>query len=302
MNKTLIFRKIGGIISEITEQYQYLAENPENINPLELELFIANSHFLSEHLAILKKLVGDGTQELEGPPAQQVPEVEDSDEEEVLDPLEEISPVELTPEPAVFNPSSEMIPTTEEASKGNWFQPVASEPAESFAEIKPVEEKQNSGITVKPDFSAEEEELPNQNTLETVEPGIPEVEKVSPPEQPAMFKQPEPVKPATEGRAPTLNEILSAGRNTEPVISTLNQHENKDLRNMIKLNDKLMFVRDLFSGYSLAYNEAIEVVNRFDNFESAERFLMQNYAVKNRWAEKQSSVDQFYEVLRRRFS
>jgi hypothetical protein len=302
MNKTLIFRKIGGIISEITEQYQYLAENPENINPLELELFIANSHFLSEHLAILKKLVGDSDQAPEGQLAAQVREFEESNEEEVLPPLDETKPVVPAPEPAVLNPSSQIIPTREEASAGNWFQPVASEPAELFTEIKSVEENSQKDIIEKPAHSKEEAELPKQNTPEAVELRIPDVEEVTPFEQPVVFKQPEPVKPLTEGRAPTLNEILSASRNAEPVVSTLNQQENKDLRSMIKLNDKLMFVRDLFSGYNLAYNEAIEVVNRFSDFESADRFLMQNYAVKNRWAEKQNSVDQFYEVLKRRFS
>ena len=71
---------------------------------------------------------------------------------------------------------------------------------------------------------------------------------------------------------------------------------------MIKLNDKLLFVRDLFNGYSLAYSEAIEILNRFDNFETADNFLKQSYAGKNRWSEKQSTVDHCYEILNRRFN
>jgi hypothetical protein len=64
----------------------------------------------------------------------------------------------------------------------------------------------------------------------------------------------------------------------------------------------LLFVRDLFNGYSLAYSEAIEILNRFDNFESADNFLKQNYLSKNNWAEKQHVADKFYEILNKRFS
>ena len=51
-----IFSKVGGILSEINEQYQYLSESPENLNDLELELLSANADFLAEHIKVLKKL------------------------------------------------------------------------------------------------------------------------------------------------------------------------------------------------------------------------------------------------------
>ena len=78
--------------------------------------------------------------------------------------------------------------------------------------------------------------------------------------------------------------------------------QSKDLKGLISLNDKLQFVRDLFNGYSLAYTEAIELLDRFDSFEAADNFLKQNYAAKNNWAEKQDVADKFYEILNRRFA
>ena len=56
MKKNEIFRKIGGILAELTEQYQYLTDHIGDLNDLELELFSANSNFLSEHIEILRKL------------------------------------------------------------------------------------------------------------------------------------------------------------------------------------------------------------------------------------------------------
>lgn len=61
MNKKEILKKVGDIISELKDQYEYLSENPENLNDLELELFAANSEFLSNHISVLIKLNGNST-------------------------------------------------------------------------------------------------------------------------------------------------------------------------------------------------------------------------------------------------
>ncbi len=104
-----------------------------------------------------------------------------------------------------------------------------------------------------------------------------------------------------ENPAPTVNDLLSRNISQQTVGSQFTSRQTKDLKGMISLNDKLLFVRDLFNGYSLAYSEAIELINRFDSFEAADNFLKQNYATKNNWSAKQDVTDKFYEVLNRRF-
>ena len=56
MNQEDIFKKIGQILNELKDQYQYLAENPDDLNELELELFLANASFLTDHVQIVRKL------------------------------------------------------------------------------------------------------------------------------------------------------------------------------------------------------------------------------------------------------
>lgn len=56
MNQEDIFKKIGHILSELNDQYQYLAQNPQELNELELELFLANASFLTDHVQIIRKL------------------------------------------------------------------------------------------------------------------------------------------------------------------------------------------------------------------------------------------------------
>ena len=94
----------------------------------------------------------------------------------------------------------------------------------------------------------------------------------------------------------SLNEMLSAQRTQSSFSRPI-----ADLKSAISLNDKMIFIKDLFNGYNLAYSEAIEILNRFDSFEAADNFLMKNYAVKNNWAEKQAVVDRLYEILNRKF-
>ena len=102
----------------------------------------------------------------------------------------------------------------------------------------------------------------------------------------------------------SINEIMSVQRKTgaNPMISG-QRGEGKitDLKAAISLNDKLLFIKDLFNGYSLAYSEAIELLNRYDDFASAEAFLKTNYAEKNNWIDKPATVDKLYTVMRKRF-
>jgi hypothetical protein len=56
MNQADIFKKIGLILNELQDQYEFLAKNPEQLSELELELFLANANFLSDHVQIVKKI------------------------------------------------------------------------------------------------------------------------------------------------------------------------------------------------------------------------------------------------------
>src|ERR1700688_326193 len=56
MKQNDVFNKIGEIIQELTDQYDFLQMSKDNLNDLELELFVANAHFLTDHIEILRKL------------------------------------------------------------------------------------------------------------------------------------------------------------------------------------------------------------------------------------------------------
>jgi hypothetical protein len=118
----------------------------------------------------------------------------------------------------------------------------------------------------------------------------------------------EPLKPQVdtdekEGML-TINQRISAQINANASRNT--EHTSaqpiSDLKQAITLNDKLLYIKDLFNGYNLAYSEALDILNRFNSFDEAENFLKTSYAVKNNWDSKPSTAEKFYELLRRRFS
>lgn len=117
-----------------------------------------------------------------------------------------------------------------------------------------------------------------------------------------------PEEQAAPSRPLTLNEILQQQRKASTgtgYANTTQQASNPerivDLKHAINLNDKLLFIKDLFNGYSLAYSEAVELLNRYATFAEADAFLQTNYALKNNWQDKNQTVEKLYVILRKKY-
>ncbi|MFV0346255.1 MAG: hypothetical protein ACK5IQ_08435 [Bacteroidales bacterium] len=70
-----------------------------------------------------------------------------------------------------------------------------------------------------------------------------------------------------------------------------------NLKAGIGLNDKFMFIRELFDNNYDKYLECIDKLDTMDNLESAFTFLQSKYA----WAEDTKSLADFLQIVRRRF-
>ena len=269
MKQQEVFNKIGGIIKEINEQYEDLKQLGVKYNDVELELLVANAHFLSDHLEILRKVN-----------AQAVP----------------------TPAPVAGKPAETAQPKVE----STYFEPVASEDHTIEFEMGNKAEtiRHELGMEGLGDDWDEIDELEHQG--EQIPPPIADV-VVEP-----VSKKPEPKAPSPEtthsqilvpeDHVLTLNDRMSAQMAPGRMSDQLNAQPITDLKTAITLNDKLLYIKDLFHGYSLAYSEAIDILNKFNTFEEAESFLKTNYATKNNWADKQAAADKFYALLQRRYA
>lgn len=117
--------------------------------------------------------------------------------------------------------------------------------------------------------------------------------------------RPSETAPETPARPMSINEMLAAqlkgAKAASPAAGMGKPERITDIKSAISLNDKLLFIKDLFNGYSLAYSEAIELLNRYDDLDAAKDFLQSNYAAKNNWAEKSDTADKLYAILEKRF-
>lgn len=309
-----IFSKVGSILTEVNEQYQYLSESPDNLNEIELELLSANADFLAEHVRVLKKL--NLSKDNPSKPAENAIILSPVDVEKQQ---EEIDDVFIERQQAE-NLTKQELPE----SYSTFYKPVEND---SFAISTPVEniefketeqQEEPEPVTEEVDSTPYIEPVSTPNTTfntfftpeanpvkvpqyfshaEELAPEPPLVNEVIIDESPVVLPAPveEPAK------IPTINDLISAQRTQQTAETVVSKQPVSDLKYLINLNDKLLFIKDLFNGYSLAYSEAIEIINRFDSFESADNFLQTNYANKNNWMAKQATADKFYELLNRRF-
>lgn len=304
MKQKEVFNKIGVIIKEITDQYKYLETNPDDLNALELELFVANAHFLADHAEILNKLnTQANTQRIV------------AKNEEAVRKEKYFEPVVRQPEPEKPEP----VIDTPAAEAKDSFSFIMDEPEVIRHELTADD---IPGFDEETEYPEEEEVLEEEVAEDEVEqetalPPVPEkpepievelpVTPVKPAPAPEPPKQETPKTEAKAAEAPakedklTVNQRISAQLSaskggTEPAPQPIS-----DLKQAINLNDKMLYVKELFNGYSLAYSEAIEILNRFQSFEEADRFLNKNYVTKNNWESKKDTTEKFYAILKRRY-
>jgi hypothetical protein len=151
MKQQEVFRKTGEILKELSDQYEDLKSTADNLNDLELELFIANAHFLIDHAEILRKL---NLQKLQVqhtlPPHVEEPEAKAPVIEEPKAPvIEEPKAPIITPEakkpaagePKYFEPLVQQVkPVIERTPFKLSEKPAQPEPVQ--LEITPAEEEQ----------------------------------------------------------------------------------------------------------------------------------------------------------------
>lgn len=71
----------------------------------------------------------------------------------------------------------------------------------------------------------------------------------------------------------------------------------QDLNKAIGLNDRFLFIRELFGGNKDAYYEAIQIINEMPSYEEAEQYIRERF----NWDEDKPEVIRFMELVRRRF-
>jgi hypothetical protein len=98
----------------------------------------------------------------------------------------------------------------------------------------------------------------------------------------------------------SLNDRLKQEK-TE-VVEVLKHEPIKDLRKAIGINDRFVFINDLFRGDEAMYERSIKTINSFHIFPEAEYWINRELIVKLGWDADSEIVRHFYQLVKRRFS
>lgn len=98
----------------------------------------------------------------------------------------------------------------------------------------------------------------------------------------------------------SLNDKLKQSR-TE-LAETLKESPIRDLRKAIGVNDRFVFISELFRGDEAMYERSIKTINGFNIYAEAEYWINRELKTKIGWDDSRDIVKHFYKLVRRRFS
>jgi hypothetical protein len=102
------------------------------------------------------------------------------------------------------------------------------------------------------------------------------------------------------GQNESLNDKLKQEK--REVAHAIKESPVKDLRKAIGVNDKFVFISELFRGDEAMYERSIKTINTFHILPEAEYWINRELKVKLGWNDSQEVVQHFYQLVRRRFS
>ena len=116
---------------------------------------------------------------------------------------------------------------------------------------------------------------------------------------------PDPVKQelneamADEG-SDSLNDKLRESK--KELSDTLKDAPIKDLKKAIGINDRFLYINELFKGDEVMYERSIKTINGFTIYPEAEYWIRRELKVKLGWDDQNQTVKQFDQLVKRRFS
>ncbi len=99
----------------------------------------------------------------------------------------------------------------------------------------------------------------------------------------------------------SINDKLKSGSAAE-LGSTLKGSPIKELRKAIGVNDRFVFINELFRGDEPMYERSIKTINNFRILPEAEYWMERELKIKLGWDDSRDIVQHFYQLVRRRFS
>lgn len=102
------------------------------------------------------------------------------------------------------------------------------------------------------------------------------------------------------GQHESLNDRLK--ENKTELMHVLKEAPIRDLRKGIGINDRFVFINELFRGDEAMYERSIKTINSFNIYAEAEYWMNRELKIKLGWDDSKEIVTHFYQLVKRRFS
>ena len=308
-------------LQQIVENLNFILENTKNISPIERDIIL--QHLRDAYLAVLKlrteSIIESAAAVRPEPVAKPdpvvVPEpVAKPDPVVVPEPVAKPEPV-VVPEPVV-EPEPVVIPEPVVEP-----EPVVAPEPEPIVEPEPMLKPEPIFDTVfgpepvaqtKPIVEPEPEPVvqsdPADEILDFLSNPVetPAPRKESRPEpvihlqpQPSLFPE-EPEAPAKPEPRRSLNDVLMEQKEDNTIASSFQNRKVQDLAKSININDKFLFIKELFRGKGEEFGMAVQKLNRCNTLEEAfnEIDIMKKFYF---WDTSSSAYLALCDLVRRKF-
>jgi hypothetical protein len=86
------------------------------------------------------------------------------------------------------------------------------------------------------------------------------------------------------------------------IAQGFNETPIRDLKKAIGINDRYLFINELFRGDEIMYERSLKTINEFNIFPEAQFWIERELKLKLGWKDSSIAVDHFYQLIRRRFA
>lgn len=150
-------------------------------------------------------------------------------------------------------------------------------------------QQEASGISFEPPSPPDVRNEVNEELL-VEEPAVNPVVEEKPAPPPAEIPLPEPAQAAKPAATKPQGHLFHA------------EKAPRDIRSLIGINDKYLFLNELFSNHKSNYEETLDQLNLLSNAQQAEDWISTKVAQARKWDKEDATVESFYSVIRRHFS
>jgi len=121
-------------------------------------------------------------------------------------------------------------------------------------------------------------------------------------EIPTLALKQKEINEAIAGGGESLNDRLKFASSYKEIGSSIKTTPIKDLRKAIGINDRYVFISELFRGDETMYERSIKTINGFNVYGEAELWIKRELKLKLAWLDDNETVRLFDQLVKRRFS